>query len=69
MKLGTKVRKVVPDIEGTVVGARWSEADAALQVCVACTIGGAAHERWFAADELEIVADAPAPAADAPQEG
>lgn len=59
MKLGTKVRKVVPDIEGTVVGARWSEAAAALQVRVACTIDGVAHERWFAASELEVVAAAP----------
>lgn len=54
MKLGTKVRKVVPDIEGTVVGARWDEAAGALQVRVACTIDGQAHERWFAAGELEV---------------
>lgn len=55
MKLGTVVKKVVPDIEGTVVGARWNEADAKLQVRVACDIDGMPHERWFNADELEVV--------------
>lgn len=61
MKLGTKVKKVVPDIEGTVVGARWSEQDAKLQVLVACDLDGMPHQRWFNADDLEVVAT--------PQEG
>jgi hypothetical protein len=56
MKLGTQVRKVVPDIEGTVVGARWNEADGKLQVRVACDLDGMPHERWFDADELEVTA-------------
>lgn len=54
MKIGTKVRKVVPDIEGTVVGARWIEEEAKLSVLVRSDDG---HERWFHADELETTGD------------
>lgn len=55
MKLGTKVRKVVPDIDGIVTGARWDEQAGTLAVKVACTIDGQAHERWFAAAELTVL--------------
>jgi hypothetical protein len=66
MKLGTKVRKIVPDIDGTVTGARWDEQAGTLSVKVACTIDGQPHERWFAAAELVVIdpaaADQPPPA-------
>jgi len=56
MKIGTQVRKVVPDIEGTVVSARWDEKDAELLVCVECDLEGMPHQRWFKVSELEVVA-------------
>lgn len=55
MKLGTKVRKVVPDIEGTVTSARWDERDATLLVCVRCIIDGVEHDKWYRADDLEVI--------------
>jgi fructosamine-3-kinase len=52
MKLGTRVRFPVPDIEGEVVNASWSVKDSTLKVEVKCDDG---EQRWFDARKLEVL--------------
>lgn len=53
IKKNTRVRKVVPDIVGTVVDAR-VDAELAMEYLVAYTSAdGNEHQRWFSAAELQ----------------
>ena len=56
LKSGTPVRLVQPEIRGTVTQRRINETTDAIEVLVTYTgADGEAHQRWFAAEEVEEV--------------
>lgn len=60
---GSKVRQIVPAIQGEVSDMRWNPSAKELEVLVHYSQDGEDHNRWFLTSQVAVVDETPAPAA------